>query len=170
MTKKTLNQNAKYHQELINAIEPDFNFNNVPINRISASKNTSSIIFQNKIKKLEELKKKIDSIENCNLKENSKKIVFGNGNIDSPVMLIGEAPGVEEEKSGLPFQGEIGELLKKMLQAINIDIQKIYLTYSINFRTPKDRKPTTQEIKRYSIFLKEANIIINEIIVKNSIK
>jgi DNA polymerase len=80
-------------------------------------------------------------------------------------MLIGEAPGIEEEKSGRSFQGEVGSLLKKMLQAINIKIEKVYLTYSINFRPPEDRKPTSQEIKRYSIFLKEHISIIGPKIV-----
>ena len=81
-------------------------------------------------------------------------------------MLIGEAPGKKEDKSGLTFQGEVGELLKKMLIAINIKIEKnVYLTYSINFRPPEDRKPTSQEIKRYSIFLKEHISIINPKII-----
>ena len=86
---------------------------------------------------------------------------MGYGDINSPLMLIGEAPGKIEESSGCAFQGEIGLLIKKMLSAINIKIEKIYSTYSINFRPPEDRKPTAQEIKRYSIFLKEHISIIN---------
>ena len=76
-------------------------------------------------------------------------------------MLIGEAPGEEEDISGLAFQGDVGKLLKKMLLAIQIKIENVYLSYSINFRPPEDRKPTSQEIKRYSIFLKEHISIIN---------
>ena len=71
-------------------------------------------------------------------------------------MLIGETPGEIEDKIGIPFQGEKGALLKKMLSAINININKIYSTYSINFRPPADRKPTGQEIKRFSPFLKKS--------------
>ena len=127
--------------------------------------NDEDIKKENKIDQISELRKKIYSIENCNLKENSKNLIMGDGNIDSPIMLIGEAPGIEEEKSGHSFQGEIGSLLKKMLQAINIKIEKVYLTYSINFRPPEDRKPTSQEIKRYSIFLKEHISIISPKIV-----
>ena len=67
-------------------------------------------------------------------------------------MLIGENPNEKDENLGLSFQGEIGELLTKMLLAINIKRDKIYLTYSINFKTPEDRKPTSQEIKRYLNF------------------
>jgi len=80
-------------------------------------------------------------------------------------MLIGEAPGPEEDKSGTTFKGEVGDLLNKMLLAININRQNIYCSYAINFRPPEDRKPTSQEIKRYSIFLKEHISIINPKIV-----
>jgi DNA polymerase len=80
-------------------------------------------------------------------------------------MLIGEAPGIEEDKSSTTFKGEVGELLNKMLLAIGIKRQNIYCSYAINFRPPEDRKPTTQEIKRYSVFLKEHISIINPKIV-----
>ena len=90
---------------------------------------------------------------------------MGDGDIHSPIMLIGEAPGELEEQSSHTFQGEVGFLLKKMLLAINIKIEKVYSTYSINFRPPEDRKPTAQEIKRYSIFLKEHISIINPKII-----
>tara|TARA_Y100001954_G_C15607568_1_gene501216 strand:+ start:48 stop:767 length:720 start_codon:yes stop_codon:yes gene_type:complete len=160
MTKKLLNQNAKYVQKFIDTFEPDFVFKNRPINRfysinINVEKQTS-----NKNQNLEKLKKKIDSIENCNLKNTSSKIVLGSGNINSQIMVIGETPGMEEEKCGMAFKGESGTLLKKMLFAINIESDKVYLTYSINFRPPGDRKPTSSEIKRYSTFLKEHISII----------
>ncbi len=161
MSKKPLNQNSKYVQKLINTIEPDFIFNDRPINRFKVIKNNEN----NKTEKLLELKKQINSIENCNLKNNSKNLIMGDGNINSPIMLIGEAPGLEEDNSGLSFQGDIGTLLNKMLLAINLKREKIYSTYSINFRPPKDRKPTSQEIKRYSIFLKEHISIIDPKIV-----
>ena len=90
---------------------------------------------------------------------------MGEGNISSPIMIVGGAPGYEEIKSGSPFQGEIGNLLKKMLSAINIKIENTYKTYVVNFRPPEDRKPNSQEIKRYSKFLKEHMSIINPEIV-----
>ena len=161
MTKKHLNQNAKYVQELINTIEPDFIFNDRPINRFKVIKNNEN----NKTEKLLELKKQINSIENCNLKNNSKNLIMGDGDINSPIMLIGEAPGSAEDNSGLSFQSDVGILLNKMLLAINIKREKVYSTYSINFRPPEDRKPTGQEIKRYSIFLKEHISIIDPKIV-----
>ena len=163
MTKKTLNQNAKYVHELIDLIEPDLAFSNKPINRLNAVSNNNDNT--GKLEKLLELKKKINSIENCNLKDNSKNLVMGDGDINSPIMLIGEAPNEEEDVSGLTFQGEVGSLLNKMLLAIEIKREKVYSAYSINFRPPEDRKPNAQEIKRYSVFLKEHISIINPKII-----
>ncbi len=158
MTKKALNQNAKYVQDFEDTIEPNFIFGNQPIKRIN-----DNII--NKTEELAKLKEKINSIENCNLKNNSKNLILGNGDFESPIMLIGEAPGEQEDNSGSCFQGNVGELLNKMLKAINLKEEKVYKTYSINFRPPQDRKPTSQEIKRYSTFLKEHISIIDPKII-----
>ena len=165
MTKKVINQNGKFDKELINIIESKFVFKDKPINRFNIIKNSDDANQTNKAELLQKLKIQINSIENCNLKYNSQNVVLGDGNIDSSIMLIGEAPGVEEDKSGTTFKGEVGELLNKMLLAIQIQRQNIYCSYAINFRPPEDRKPTTQEIKRYSIFLKEHIAIINPKIV-----
>tara|TARA_A100001037_G_scaffold70534_1_gene63084 strand:- start:494 stop:1210 length:717 start_codon:yes stop_codon:yes gene_type:complete len=163
--KKLINQNDKLNEELINTIEADFVFDKKPINRFSAIKKESDISQRNKQDLLENLKKQLNSIDNCKLKSNSKNIVLGEGNIDSPIMLIGEAPGEIEDKVGNPFKGESGELLDKMLIAINIKRQNIYTSYAINFRPPEDRKPTSPEIKRYSNFLKEHISIIDPKII-----
>ena len=165
MTKRYLNQNDKFVNDLINSIEPDFIFSAKPINRFKTENIEDKNFEKNKLGKIADLKKKINSIENCNLKENSKRLIMGEGDIDSSIMLVGEAPGFEEESSGLPFQGKVGELLNKMLLAINIKREKIYLSYSVNFRTPEDRKPTSLEIRRYSKFLKEHISIINPKII-----
>ncbi len=153
------------NEEFINTIETNFVFDKKPINRFSAIKKESDISQRNKQDLLENLKKQLNSIDNCKLKSNSKNIVLGEGNIDSPIMLIGEAPGEIEDKVGSPFKGEIGVLLDKMLIAINIKRQNIYTSYAINFRPPEDRKPTSPEIKRYSNFLKEHISIIDPKII-----
>ena len=168
MTKKGLNQNAKYVQEFIDIIEPNFIFENKPINRFKIVKDSEKKVVQNNLDKktkLQELKRKINSIDDCNLKDNAKNLILGDGNIDSPIMLIGETPGDLEDNSGYSFQGDVGELLKKMLLAINVKKEKIYTAYSINFRPPDDRKPTSKEIKRYSIFIKEHITIIDPKII-----
>ena len=160
-----INQKGKFDEELVNTIEPNFVFKDKPINRFNIVENSNDYDQTNKVELLEELKKQINSIENCNLKDNSQNLVLGDGNINSPVMLIGEAPGIEEDKSSTTFKGEVGELLNKMLLAIEIKRQNIYCSYAINFRTPEDRKPTAQEIKRYSVFLKKHISIINPKII-----
>ncbi len=165
MTKKAFNQNGKYVQELINIVEPDFVFGNSPVNRFKVIDGNNDHKKLDKTAQLLKLKEQISSIDNCNLKDNSKSLIMGDGDLNSPIMLIGETPGEIEDNSGHSFQGEIGSLLKKMLSAINIQIKKVYSTYSINFRPPEDRKPTTNEIKRYSIFLKEHISIISPKIV-----
>ena len=166
MTKKVINQNTKLNHELIDTIEPKFIFAKKPLNRFNILDTGSNSAQQsNKEELLENLKDKINSIENCKLKENSNKVILGEGNINSPIMLIGEAPGAEEEKLGVPFRGEVGELLSKMLMAINIKRESIYTCYAINFRPPDDRKPTSTEIKRYSVFLKEHISIVNPKII-----
>ena len=164
MVKRILNQNANYTQNIRDTVENDFVFGKKPINRFMVVEN-DDISIKKKIEKLSNLKKLISSIKDCNLKDNSKNLVMGDGDINSPIMLIGETPGEAEDNSGKLFQGDVGSLLKKMLLAINIKIEKLYLTYSINFRPPEDRKPNTQEIKRYSVFLKEHISIINPKII-----
>ncbi len=166
MTKKLINQKGKLDEVLINTIEPNFIFADKPINRFNIINNNEDDAHPgNKADLLKDLQSKINSIENCSLKDNSQNIVLGDGNINSSIMLIGEAPGIEEDKSGSTFKGEIGELLNKMLLAIGIKRQNIYCSYAINFRPPEDRKPTSLEIKRYSVFLKEHISIINPKII-----
>ena len=109
MTKKVINQKGKFDEELINTIEPNFIFNDKPINRFNIVENSNNLSQTNKTSLLEELKNKINSIENCSLKDNSQNLVLGDGNMNSPIMLIGEAPGIEEDKIGITFKGEIGE-------------------------------------------------------------
>ncbi len=157
MTKKTFNQNAKYAQKFIDTVEPDFVFGNNPINRFKISKSDNN----NKKDQLLELKKQLNSIENCNFKDNSNNLILGDGDLNSPIMLVGEAPGTLEDKNGLTFQGDVGALLEKMLLAINIEKEKVYSSYSINFKLPEDKKPNSKEIKRYSVFLKKHVSIIN---------
>ena len=165
MIKKVINQKGKLDEQLIDTIEPNFVFKNKPINRFNIIESSNDTDQTNKAELLEKLKKQINSIENCNLKDNSQNLILGDGNINSSIMLIGEAPGAEEDRTHTTFKGEVGELLNKMLLAIEIKRQNIYCSYAVNFRPPEDRKPTSQEIKRYSVFLKEHISIINPKII-----
>jgi uracil-DNA glycosylase len=165
MSRKSPDQSMSYKEELINSIEQNFIFSNKPVNRFKINETNIKKNNLNKVEQINELKKLINSIQNCNLKDKSKNLILGDGNLASPIMIIGEAPGLEEEKNNKTFQGETGALLEKMLLAINIKRENIYSSYAINFRPPEDRKPTSQEIKRYSVFLKKHISIIDPKIV-----
>jgi len=160
-----INQNSKYKKELINTVESKFIFSSSPLNRFKVIENPKNNQILDKKEQIIQLRNKLNSIEDCVLKQNSKNLILGDGNLNSSIMLIGEAPGPEEDTSGKSFKGETGDLLDKMLGAINIQRQNIYLSYAINFRPPEDRKPTSQEIKRYSRYVKEHISIIDPKIV-----
>ena len=87
-------------------------YNNKAINRY---KKNNFEISADKANNLEKLKKLIQNIKNCSLKDNAKNMVFSDGNPKSKIMLIGEAPGANEDEEGLPFVGRAGALLDKML-------------------------------------------------------
>ena len=165
MTKKMINQNSKFQKQFIDTVDSEFIFSNRPINRFKSTENQKISQTLSKKDQIDNLKNKLNSIEDCVLKKNAQSLILGDGNFNSPIMLIGEAPGIEEDKSGLSFKGEVGDLLDKMLRAINIKRQDIYLSYAINFRPPEDRKPTSQEIKRYSTYLKTHISIIDPKII-----
>ena len=137
-------------------------YNNKAINRY---KNVSFEISADKISNLERLKKAIHSIKNCSLKENAKNMVFSDGNPKSKIMLIGEAPGANEDEEALPFVGRAGALLDKMLSAINLDRKKVYISNIVNYRPPDNRRPTGEEVKRYLPFITKHIEIINPKII-----
>ena len=114
---------------------------------------------------LEKLRKKLSVIKNCDLKNNASNLVFSDGNPGAKIMIIGEGPGANEDKEGLPFVGRAGQLLDKMLNAINLSRENVYITNVVNFRPPENRKPTEEEIKRYLPFLKKHIKLISPKIV-----
>ena len=107
------------------------------------------------------LKKSIVNLKNCDLKKQAKNIVFSDGNPKSKIMLIGEAPGANEDQEGLPFVGRAGQLLDKMLSAIDLNRKKVYISNIINYRPPENRRPSEEEMKRYLPFIKRHIEIIN---------
>ena len=136
MIKKDINQNDILNSELLNIIDYNYIFDKKPIKRIKTKPTLENSKFR-----LESLKNKIKTIQNCDLKKNASKIVFADGNIQSPIMIVGEGPGQKEDELGKPFVGEAGNLLNKMLKAINIERDKIYITNVVNYRPPNNRKP-----------------------------
>ena len=156
MIKKHINQNDILNFELFNILDYSYIFNNEPIKRIKTKPT-----LENSLSKLENLKRKIEAIQDCELKKNASKIVFGDGNLQSPIMIVGEGPGQKEDELGKPFVGDAGTLLNKMLKAIKIKREKIYITNVVNYRPPNNRKPEKSEINRYSEYLKEHISIID---------
>ena len=141
-----------------NLINHNLIYNNKAINRY---KKDNYEIPEDRSKSLEFLKKSIMNLKKCDLKKNAKNIVFSDGNPKSKIILIGEAPGDNEDDEGLPFVGRAGMLLDKMLTAINLDRKRVYISNIINYRPPENRRPTDEEIKRYLPFITKHIEIIN---------
>ena len=115
----------------------------------------------NAVRTLDDLKKLIISHCDCPLKNTAKNIVFSADNPQANIMFIGEAPGEIEDKTGKPFKGEAGKLLDKMLNAIQLNRENVYLTNIIFWRPPGNRKPTEEEISACLPFVKKHINLIN---------
>ena len=133
-------------------------YNNKAINRY---KKDNFELSTDKTHNLERLKKSISNIKNCSLKASATNMVFSDGNPKSKIMLIGEAPGSNEDQEGLPFVGRAGTLLDKMLASINLDRKNVYISNIINYRPPENRRPTDEEMNRYLPFVKKHIEIID---------
>ena len=109
----------------------------------------------NKISSLEELKSYMSDFKGCELYKSSTNMVFSDGNPKSEIMLIGEAPGHDEDIQGKPFVGRSGKLLDKMLEAIELNREKVYIANIIPWRPPSNRRPTDEEIEICLPFIKK---------------
>jgi len=158
--KKNLNQKLIDLIEYYNLINNNLLLSNTPQKRNLNNIVTSSY-GEMKFQKLEKLKKNIQLIKNCQLKKNATNLVFGDGNIDAKIMIVGEGPGAQEDAKGIPFVGRAGQLLDKMLESIQLNRTKVYISNVVNYRPPSNRRPTETEIARYLPFLKSHIEIIN---------
>jgi uracil-DNA glycosylase family 4 len=96
-------------------------------------------------KTIDELRAAIEAFEGCALKKTATNLVLCDGPADAKLMLVGEAPGAEEDRQGLPFVGPSGQLLNAMLESIGIDRADAMISNSVFWRPPGNRTPTTQE-------------------------
>jgi DNA polymerase len=94
---------------------------------------------------LAKLKAAVMSFEGCELKRFATNTVFADGDSSGRIMLIGEAPGRDEDVQGLPFVGRAGQLLDRMLAEIGLDRRKVYITNVLNWRPPQNREPSPEE-------------------------
>lgn len=103
---------------------------------------------------LPELKAALAAFDGCALKQTANNLVFGEGPLQAPICIVGEAPGAEEDKLGRPFMGRSGKLLEGVLQEVGLSrTTDVYITNAVNWRPPNNRPPTLQEINACRPFL-----------------
>ena len=95
---------------------------------------------------LEALRIVMNEFDGCPLKQTAKNLVFGEGRIGSNLMFVGEAPGAQEDREGIPFVGPAGQLLNRLLAAISVERKDVYITNILPWRPPGNRTPTPTEI------------------------
>jgi len=115
---------------------------------------------------LEALHSAIAEFEGCGLKRTAKSLCFARGNPEARIMLIGEAPGRDEDLQGRPFVGRAGQLLDRMLNAIAVDPDDAYVTNVVYWRPPGNRNPSPQEVEACRPFLtRQVELVAPEIMV-----
>ena len=102
---------------------------------------------------LEGIKRELGDCTRCQLHKGRKSVVFGDGNPHARLVFVGEAPGREEDLQGKPFVGQAGELLTRIIQAIDLTREEVYITNIVKCRPPQNRDPEPDEIKTCLPFL-----------------
>lgn len=118
---------------------------------VGAEVNSENLVRISEI--LNDLEEEVNRCRKCDLARSRTNIVFGQGNANAKIVLVGEAPGEQEDKTGQPFIGPAGQLLTKMLKAINIDREDVYICNVLKCRPPLNRDPFPSEIRECSNFL-----------------
>ena len=104
---------------------------------------------------MEELKARCEGCQKCALGATRNKLVFGVGNPNADLMFVGEAPGEQEDATGIPFVGRAGQLLDKFLYAVDIDRKDVYIANILKCRPPKNRDPLPEEEDACIDYLRE---------------
>ena len=141
-----------------------------PNNYLKDQQNETNIALNKDKKRLDEITEINELIpliinHKSSLQNTAKNLVLFDGNTKSKLMIIGEAPGIEEDEQGLPFVGSAGQLLNKMLSAIQLERKDIYITNTIPWKLPQNRTPTDQEILEFLPFLQRQIEIIKPKII-----
>ncbi|HRE42112.1 MAG TPA: uracil-DNA glycosylase [Ignavibacteria bacterium] len=102
---------------------------------------------------LDELKEMICNCKKCDLWKTRTNFVFGSGNKNADLVIVGEAPGAEEDKQGLPFVGRAGKLLTQILESINFKREEVFICNVLKSRPPENRNPSPEEIKQCEPYL-----------------
>lgn len=121
--------------------------------------------YDSSISTLAQLKEAMQRVD-ISIKDCAMNMVFGVGNEHAKVLLLGEAPGAEEDRQGIPFVGQSGQLLDKILAAVDLDRTKVYITNILPWRPPGNRTPTMQEIMMFRPYvIKHISLINPDIVV-----
>lgn len=144
-TPDALSALAKKSQNLQQAqqLEPTSSLSAISLKEIVAKAKKAAQAAQN----LAELRQAVENFDGCNLKKMATNTVFSDGNTNAKIMLIGEAPGNNEDLQGIPFCGDSGKVLDAMFKAIDMTrADNFYITNTIFWRPPGNRKPTQEEL------------------------
>ena len=114
---------------------------------------------------MEELAEKIRDCQKCPLSQTRKKAVPGEGSHNSVVMFVGEAPGGDEDREGLPFIGRAGQLFTRILQSVQIERKDVFITNIVKCRPPQNRNPNKSEIEICLPYLESQIAVINPRII-----
>jgi DNA polymerase len=116
---------------------------------------------------LDELREAIAGFDGCNLKFTAKSTVFAEGNPQAPLMLVGEAPGRDDDIEGVPFAGKAGQLLDRMLAAIGLGRGDVHVANVLPWRPPGNREPTPQETEICRPFIERQIELVNPKVLVN---
>ncbi len=114
---------------------------------------------------LDDVREDLGDCSRCKLSASRTEIVFGSGNPDARLMFIGEAPGSEEDRQGLPFVGRAGQLLTKIIESIELTRDDVYICNVLKCRPPKNRNPESDEVDTCSPFLRRQLEVVRPEIV-----
>lgn len=110
---------------------------------------------EERMKKEKEARARVAACTACALHRDRTQTVYGTGSLKARIVFIGEAPGAEEDRTGIPFVGRAGQLLTKMIESIGFDREEVYICNTIKCRPPNNRDPTTEEKETCRPFLEE---------------
>jgi uracil-DNA glycosylase family 4 len=137
-----------------------------PVQPSIAKKTAAAVPNPDQCQTLADLRHALVSFDSCPLKLTATNLVFADGNPKARVMLIGEAPGADEDRQGVPFVGVGGQLLDRMLASIGLDRTSVYITNILPWRPPGNRTPTPQEMALFKPFVqRHIELIHPEILV-----
>ena len=158
--------NASDLPEILESLKTQFEYRkSCGINYFQKPEEQKSGLSEDNQSLLDKVVEEMGDCKRCKLHPMRKNIVFGVGNSNARLMFVGEAPGAEEDEQGMPFVGKAGQLLTKIIEAINLKRSDVYIVNIIKCRPPSNRNPDEDEITTcISFFKKQIEIIAPEIV------